>query len=413
MVMDGILADREIRSNQIKNLSKISDVACIKANVPGNVKNTPCSKVLVSYFTALLKNQGLTLEKTLSGLDGDCSIFLIKNGKTLKNKFVTLEEKHPLGRFIDIDVTLKNSSASLLRKKLRKCYICNNPAFYCGKIKAHTLFELLTHMESKTEEYLTSILSKTVEESMLKELNQNYKFGLVCKNTNGSHLDLNYKVMKRAVKAIKTPLAQCFFIGLNSNSCDNMLKLLRPIGLYCEEIMYGATGGANAYKGFIFIGGAILASVGYLINNSLPLSRLNDVVKSVCYGIDDDNNNQTFGYKAYHEKGFGGIRKLCLSDFQLVVNFSKKIDKQPLLKTLTEIVGAIDDSVLLKRSLTFQRYLYFKNLISNVDTTNKKQLKKINQQCLKNNVSIGGSADVLISSILLNKLVKLFNLGDL
>ncbi len=413
MVTDGILADREIRSNEIKNLSKRSDVACVKANVPGSIKNTPCSKVLVSYFTALLKNQGLTLEKTLSGLDGDSSIFLIENGKSLKNKFVRLEEKHPLGRFIDIDVTLKNSSASLSRKKLRKCYVCNKPAFYCGKIKAHTLSELLTHMENKTEEYLTSILSKTVEKSMLKELNQNHKFGLVCKNTNGSHTDLNYKVMKRAIKAIKTPLAQCFFIGLNSNSCDNMLKLLRPIGLYCEEIMYGATDGANAYKGFIFIGGAILASVGYLINKSLPLSRLNDVVKSVCYGIDDDKNNQTFGYKAYHEKGFGGIRKLCLSDFQLVVNFSKIIDKQPLIKTLTEIVGVIDDSVLLKRSLTFQRYLYYKNLISNVDTTNKKQLKKVNQQCLKNNVSIGGSADVLISSILLSKLVKLFNLGDL
>ena len=413
MVTDGILADREARSNEIKNLSKLSDVACLKANVPGFIKNTPSAKVLVSYFIKLLNNQGLTVEKTLSGADGDCALFLLKNGKAYKTKFIALEEKHPLGRFIDIDVTLKNSSVSLSRNNLRKCFICNKPAFYCGRVKAHTLAELLKHMEDKTEGYFTALLSKTVEESMLIELNQKNKFGLVCKNTKGSHNDLNYKVMKRAIKAIKTPLAQCFFIGLNSNSCDNMLKLLRPIGLYCEEKMYFATNGANAYKGFIFIGGAILASVGYLINKSLPLSNLSEIIKSVCNGIDDAPNTQTFGYKAYHEKGFGGIRKLCLNDFDVVINFSKKIDKQPLLRTLTEIVKEIDDSVLLKRSLTFDRYLYFKNLISNVDIENKKQLKKANQECLKNNVSIGGSADVLISSILLSKLVKIFNLGEL
>ena len=150
MVTDKILVEREKRNEEIKKLLLDSDVACLKVNVPGFDKNTPTSKLLFCYFTQLLKNKGLVNYKTLSGEDGSCGLYLINNGKSYKKKFLSIEENHPLGRFIDLDVTLKNSTSSLSRKKLRKCYICDKPAFYCGRTKAHTHAELLAHMEEKT-----------------------------------------------------------------------------------------------------------------------------------------------------------------------------------------------------------------------------------------------------------------------
>ena len=412
MVTDCVLECREQRNTEIKSLSKDSDVACVKANVPGLDKNTPCAKLLVSYFTMLLKNKGLRVEKTLSGADGDCTLFLLKKGKAYKRKFVRLEEHHPLGRFIDIDVTLKNATAGLSRKKRRKCFLCNQPAFYCGRIKAHAVEELLRYMDETTERYFTSLLARTLEKSMQKELRMNNKFGLVCKNTQGSHTDIDYRSMKRAINAVKTPLAACFFVGLKANACEDILTRIRRIGLDCEEKMYEATGGANAYKGFIFIGGVLLASVGYLLGKSLPVSALEETIKSVCKGIDDASDKATFGYKAYHEHGFGGIRKLCSNGFDVVINASKKIQRKPLLQALCEIVGRLDDSVLLKRSITFEKYVYFQNLISSVDVRDKKQLKAVNRECLQNNISIGGAADVLIAAILLNDLLKIFYFGE-
>ncbi|MBQ9709258.1 MAG: triphosphoribosyl-dephospho-CoA synthase, partial [Clostridia bacterium] len=355
---------------------------------------------------------GLRVEKTLFGADGACSLFLLKKGKVCKRKFVRLEEKHPLGRFVDIDVTLKNAKASLSRKKSRKCFLCNKPAFYCGRIKAHTLMELLQYMDGETERYFTGLLAQALEKSLLKELELNNKFGLVCKNTQGSHSDLDYKVMKRAINAIKIPLTQSFFVGLNADDCEEMLSKLRPIGLCCEDRMYEATGGANAYKGFIFIGGVLLASVGYLINKSLPISAMEGVIKGICKGVDAAPEMHTFGYKAYKEYGFGGIRKLCFNGFDVVVNLSEKIESQPLLQSLCEIVGEIDDSVLLKRSNSFEQYEYFKNRISSVNVRDKGQLKAVNRECLENNISIGGAADVLIAAILLNDLLKIFYLGE-
>ena len=202
-----------------------------------------------------------------------------------------------------------------------------------------------------------------------------------------------------------------FFVGLNADDCEDMLTSLRPIGFNCEDKMYKVTGGSNAYKGFIFIGGVIFASVGYLINKSLPISALKKTIKKICEGI-DNSCNETFGYKAYHEHGFGGIRKLCINGFDVVINFSKKIENQPLLQSLCEIVGEIDDIVLLKRSCSFEKYIHFKSIISSVDINNKKQLKVVNKECLQNNISIGGAADVLIAAILLNDLLKIFYLGE-
>ena len=407
MVNDRILIDREKRSHKIRQLSQLSDVVCLKANVPGLDKNTPFAKVLIAYFAKTLQNTGLSLHEKLGGFDGDCCLFLTNNGKILKKRFVRLEDRHPLGRFCDVDVTLKNANTSLSRKKLRKCFICNKPAFVCGKNNTHTHKELLNHVNKQTEIYFTALLAKVVGDSMMTELNLTDKFGLVSKTSNGSHSDLNYRLMKNAVNRIKTPLVQCFFVGLNAKNCNDMLSLLRPIGLKCEKEMYDATKGANAYKGFIFIGGVILASVGYLINKSLPYDQLQNVIRDVCKDIDSTPDKNTFGYKSYHTDGFGGIRKLASNGFDVILKESKTPNK-PLLQTLCDVVGEIDDSVLLKRSLSFERYFYFKNLISSVETSNKKQVAQLNKLCVQNNISIGGSADVLIATVLLKKLNEIF-----
>ena len=408
MVIDGVLQAREKRREEVLKLSKTSDVITLKANVPGSDKNTVYSKLLVSYFTKILDSYGVKFYKKLTGLDGETAIFLTDNGKALKRKFVRLENSHPLGRFIDIDVTLKGETSSICRTRLRKCFLCNKPAFYCGRTKAHTEGELLSYINKKCEEYFTFVLEDLISYSMLKELNLNDKFGLVSKKSNGSHTDLNYMLMKRAINAIKTPLSSCFFIGLNVNDCSELIKVLRPIGVFIEEKMYSVTNGANAYKGFIFLGGTILASVGYMINKSLDFSNFQNVVKSILQGFEEKVDKSTFGYNAYKTDNFLGIRSLISSGFLEIIEVERTLDYSNLLKTLTQIVSKIDDSVLYKRSKTYENYKRYKDLISNVNPGDKKQVKKINQLCVKNNISIGGSADVLISAIMLNKLKELF-----
>ena len=212
--------------------------------------------------------------------------------------------------------------------------------------------------------------------------------------------------MKNAGENIAWVLPKAFFVGLNANQTDGLFEKLREVGLRAEEIMYETTNGVNAYKGFIFMACVLLGASGYAIANNLPYEEIYQVVKKICKDL-DKNRIDTFGCKAYLE-GFGGIRKSAKDGFIVVDYVKNLIHSDNLLEVLTKIVDVIDDSVLYKRAKTKEKYYYYKKLISSVDFNDLKSVKILTEQCKKDNISIGGSADVLISAIMMKKLTETF-----
>ncbi len=402
MFNDKLLADREKRSKIIKKDAQNSDVVSIKANVVGADKNIPLATLTTKYFAKLVLNGGVKGLKRLYSADGLTILGKISDGKSFKNYAVNLEETHPLGRLIDIDVTLKGQTQSLSRGSLRKCFLCDNPAFVCGKNKTHTVGELFDFFNNTSKTYFSNLIANIIKESMIEELNIEDKFGLVTKTSNGSHKDMDYDCMLNAVEVIKDSLGEAFFVGLKTKDVNLIMERLIPIGVLCEEKMLKATNGANAYKGFIFAGGILLASIGYVLNNRLCYSDVYKISAKIFSTYNAPTN--TFGYESY-KKGFGGIRKEAKSGFITVKKAQTLLSKKPLWKVLTYILSEIDDSVLLKRAGSLKRYEYFKNLIINSQSKNK---TLITNECIKNNVSIGGSADILICALFIDKIKKTF-----
>ena len=397
-----LLKIREKRANIVKKTAQTTDVVTVKSNVVGSEKNTPLALLTTKYFAKKVNGYGAKGLKSYYSVDGLTILGKVGDGKLLKTYSVDLEETHPLGRLIDIDVTLKGQSNSLSRGSLRKCFLCDKPAFVCGKNRTHSLEELNDYFNDTSKAYFCDLIANFIKESMLEELNIEDKFGLVTKSSNGSHSDMNYSTMKGAVEVISKNLVDAFFVGLNAKTTKNLIQKLIPIGISCEEKMRIATNGANAYKGFIFAGGLLLASTGYALGNNLSYKD----VFNVCADIYFDYNapTDTFGYESY-KKGFGGIRKEAQNGFKIVENAQKLLSKKPIWKVLTCILSEIDDSVLLKRAKSIEKYEYFKNLIVNSNYKNK---KSITNECIKNNISIGGSADILICALLINKIKKTF-----
>ncbi len=175
--------------------------------------------------------------------------------------------------------------------------------------------------------------------------------------------------------------------------------------------MIKVTNGANAYRGFIFISGTLLASCGYVIAHGLGFDSVYSVAGQIADGLLSEPAD-TFGYRAYTEGGFGGIRREASGGFTTVKfaqEYIQRKDKDAsLLSLIPEIVARIDDSVLLKRSGNTEKYNYFKKMISECDVNNEKQLLSLNELCVRENISIGGSADVLIAGIMMQKLKEAF-----
>ena len=412
---NAILEAREQRNWYIVTLAKKSQLITVKANVPGGDKRVKESFLLVRYFVNRLTDQLSNEVLLLDNADGMCAI-LPASGENIKLKTTELEDTTPIGRFADLDVYLKGAKHSLSRGHMRKCYLCDNDAFVCAKLGTHTTQQLLVAFKEGVRNYFSQLICSVIKESLQTELNLEDKFGLVTPTSNGSHGDLNYEIMTISQEVIAPYLTQMFWVGFDSEDVDNLLDKLRPIGIEAENAMYKAVA-TNTYKGFIFVAGVLLASFGHLLSTGGgKYLEIFDIVERICKGVTDElyGEGSTFGIEAYRLYGFTGVRGHAEQGFYAVRKAEKIVDAgyspKSLLKALTYIVGDIEDTVLLKRSGSLQKYTYYKNAISSIDVDDKSQLKLLNAECIKNGISIGGSADVLASAVMLKKLRQLWYL---
>jgi len=415
-MFDKILTARQQRRDIIESLIHTYDLATVKANLPGEDKNIPESRLLVSYFTSRCAELGMSDIKTHKGDDGVWTVGAVDFAQAFKDYALMLEETDSVGRLIDIDVYPMHENRSLSRPSMRKCYICELPAFVCGRMGNHSKDELRSFFATRVRTFFKEKLTDIVYSSLMCELNLENKFGLVSPTSSGSHTDLNYENMKSAAQSISPYIADCFFLGLSSDNSTSLLPKLRPVGIMAEKMMQQQTGGANAYKGFIFIGGVLCAAVGYAVANGKRYGDVYKICAEICKDMAETSPSDTFGYRAFSDFGFGGIRAHALGGFLGVrdaeAELDEALDNLSLIKALTYIVGITDDSVLLKRAGNFEKYTYFKNAISNVDILDKDALLSLNEKCVEENISIGGSADVLISAVMMRKIKELLFYED-
>lgn len=410
--IQAILFDREARNLSIIKAAESGNVVTVKANIPGADKRVKESFLIVRYFTCEVLRALGGKATVFDGADGMYAV-VKPVGDDLKEKTVKIEKSDPIGRFCDIDVYLRGEKHSLSRGYMRNCFICQNPAFICARQGNHTAEELLNVLKGSTREHFSLRLAQIIKLSLLSELNLENKFGLVTPTSQGSHSDLNYGIMLKSHDAIIPYLVQIFWAGFDSSGTENMLTKLRPIGIKAEKAMFKAVK-TNTYKGFIFIAGVLLASCGYLLScGGGDFDGIFSVSAEICRGITKEleQDDITFGATAYKNYKITGVRGHAEQGFNVVrqaeMLIGNDLSADNLLKTLTYIVGNIEDTVLLKRSKSLEKFLYFKNKISSADITDKIQLKLLNDECINNNISIGGSADVLAAAVLLNKLQNL------
>ena len=405
-----ILAAREAHAKRAAELAVHGGAVTIKANVPGCDKQIRESALLVRYFAARaaeISGGPVILENSPDGFWAA----LPANGRFTKPDAVRLEESDEGGRFVDIDVYPADGTHSLTRGRLRRCYLCEKPAIVCARQRNHPVADLQEAFRQGTRAFISRQLAAAVSYSITAELDLEDKFGLVTPTSVGSHPDLNYDLMIKSRDAVIPGLVQMFWTGYDCGR-ERLLERIRIEGRAAEAAMYAASGGVNTYKGLVFVAGVLLASAGCVLAENSKADDIYDTAARICSGITaelaEPGAEETFGRKAYRLYGVRGARGQAEEGFPAVRRAEALIDgqfsPQSLKTALCNIVGNIEDTVLLKRSGTYEKYLYFKRLISSADPQNKEKIKILTAECIKNNISIGGSADLLIAGVLVKKI---------
>lgn len=158
-----ILLAREKRIEyQEKLLEKYKmTIIVIRVNYPGLNKNNDISKrisgVIEKEICEILSTS-IKYKTIMTTAEGPIVVMCIdKKARDIKLLALDIEEKHLLGRIVDIDV-YDAKGLGISREDfgigMRKCYICDEIAHNCVRSKKHSFDEVEGFIKSKYAEYM-------------------------------------------------------------------------------------------------------------------------------------------------------------------------------------------------------------------------------------------------------------------
>lgn len=392
----------------------------VHANVPYNLLDKYYDDFLVEYFYLYLKNEFKVIGDKFVYDNDDSYFFLHLDSNDpflLKQKTVKIEETHPLGRLIDIDV-YHNSQKSIRRedaglKLRRKCFICDRDSYQCRWEKTHTDLEYSTYIQTIILNFLKGKVQELSLKAMIYELDLEPKFGLVTKTSQGSHPDMDYNLMKKSAYFLSSKLKDYVTLGFETKLSDNLYPDIKNLGKKNEKELLENAGGINTYKGLHFLLGYTVTAFGFICSYNVKLKdRYRGLIDKIKISgqplfFEFLGEPKTTGEKLFKSYGILGARGEVFYGLRTAQRALRVLEKygnlsnEALTMALIEIVRSTTDTVLFARAKTEESYHHFKDLITSIKVYDETRIKEVTEECIKNNISIGGSADILVVAIFL------------
>ncbi len=445
-----ILVARDQRDIRKKKLA-LEGFSCmsLSLNVPGFPKSNSTAK---HFFRLCLKDLRYFLKSHLIEISdkgacetqddaGNFFIAPLIPGplclSEIKQICENFEEGHVLGRFIDVDLndSLGNTVSS---GKSKFCFYCGTkPAIECRRLKTHDPELLRSFMFTKMAEYCRqkreNIIAKKISvlalKAILTEISLTPKPGLVDKFSNGSHDDMNFQTFIDSSAAISGGFCELVHAGFSFHENDraSALPVIRNIGLRMESAMYEATKNINTQRGIIFLMGLSLFCCGMLYrdNDHFEIELFRGVIKDICKNLvrkelgGFSRKKSSHGEDIFNKYGVSGARGEAESGFRMVFEYGlpqlsrvTNLNDEAMINCFLAIASNISDTNILYRRgpevlLKFQNHCKF--VFENFNNSNYATILEF---CKSENISPGGSADLLAVSIFIWSVIKADNRAD-
>ncbi|WP_321515655.1 triphosphoribosyl-dephospho-CoA synthase [Marinifilum fragile] len=449
-VLGKILKARDQRSDLRKEISEFRQASLsLNLNIPGFPKSDDKIHSCFRQMLVELKRHLLSHRILIDSLKEHCTVdaagdfylvpllentYSINEIKQITEKF---EETHSLGRLLDVDIT-NPEGGPVSSGKAKLCYFCNEkPALVCMREQNHSYPDIRQKIDEDIDQYLNQIrkdevcksLASNALKSLLHEVALSPKPGLVDRNSNGSHDDMDFSTFIDSASVLSVYFKEIAEYGFSytNDELKEALPELRRIGLLMEEDMFRETNGINTHKGAIFLLGFSLFVSAYLIaKRSFSYQAFVNLIKSLNGNLVERelgrklyNGKQTHGevcFEKYGNKGQGirgEIQAGLPSVFQYAIPVleshlldKKRTDDKILHKSLTHALLALvanndDSNILYRKGVEVLDGLKQKAKEAFLNFENEKfeiLYNDLIHYCEKNHISPGGSADLLAVS---------------
>ncbi|WP_461213616.1 triphosphoribosyl-dephospho-CoA synthase [Lacticaseibacillus sp. GG6-2] len=272
--------------------------------------------------------------------------------------------------------------------------------------------------------YTPAQLANFATRALLYEVSLNPKPGLVDPVSSGPHPDMTVFTFIDSSLSLQPYLLACATTGGGWEAdLPQLFQALRPAGIQAEQAMFAATGGVNTHKGAIFSLGILVAAVAFQQRHA-AYREVQAVVRAMMAGVTAHDfadvgkkaaDALTNGEQLYLAHGLTGVRGEAEAGYPSVFGSGLPTLEQAtgtlnerLLDSLLAIVTRFTDTNLVHRAGTVtilpvaQQQAQAILDAGGVHTqSGQALLAQMNADFLEQNLSLGGSADMLILTIFL------------
>lgn len=276
------------------------------------------------------------------------------------------------------------------------------------------------------------IIGHLASMALQAELDTTPKPGLVDRNDNGAHRDMDHALMQRSIQALHPYFVRLAQLGFTDKQpCHDEIV---NIGIEAEREMFKATGGVNTHKGALFsIGLAAVALAGeafcritqaegcgtmaYNDVNSKQIQHLSNSIASLARLFPDTNGTHGSKAKANNilkgalDNAREGYTQLFKAWLPFYIDRIAEGDNYALHKTLLRIMCDLDDTNIVYRTSMETMQEVKTEARQMLDTSRniinfEAALQAMNTDYIHRNISPGGSADMLSLVVFLSCIVR-------
>lgn len=255
---------------------------------------------------------------------------------------------------------------------------------------------------------LPYIIAHLATQALQAELDTTPKPGLVDKDNNGAHRDMDYALMQRSIDTLHP-----YFVKLALLGCADALPThtsIRDVGIEAEKAMLSATNGVNTHKGALFSMGLAVVAAAHEKNTD----SLQTTIKALAASFPDTNGTHgskakllskgTTAIKGALDNAREGYEMLFAEWLPFYIERRKEHDAYTLHKTLLRIMCDLDDTNVIYRTdlATAEEVKQEARVL--LDSFSKAALKDMDRHYTTRNISPGGAADMLSLTIFIGSI---------
>lgn len=255
---------------------------------------------------------------------------------------------------------------------------------------------------------LPYIIAHLATQALQAELDTTPKPGLVDKDNNGAHRDMDYALMQRSIDTLHP-----YFVKLALLGCADALPThtsIRDIGIEAEKAMLSATNGVNTHKGALFSMGLAVVAAAHEENTD----SLQTTIKALAASFPDTNGTHgskakllskgTTAIKGALDNAREGYEMLFAEWLPFYIERRKERDAHTLHKTLLRIMCDLDDTNVIYRTDLATAEEVKQEARALLDSFSKAALKDMDRHYITRNISPGGAADMLSLTIFIGSI---------